>query len=421
MAVSMLALGLLGLTQLANAVFPDTCPDPRLSSMCSTLGVCPQDFTIIGGDLEAVHESVNAPTGLAVDPDLNIYLTYPRNAENSTNNVVICTSFTNEEPWPSADIQRCASGQNVSTCFVNVQNVVLDSVGQMWIVDSGIPYGAKSAVSGGPKIMAFNVTTRALIRTYVFPDSIILYNETNLNDVRINNTAGTVGFAFLTDESTLGGVVALDLATGRAVKRLGGTRPVMADARYVGSYNGQPNYCWNGTTKNYCTTGSDGIALQSGSVYWGVLASRRFYYVSQAILQDFDASDADVLAAVQDPGELASEQAGFTADDQGRMFMLVGEQNAIYYVQTDQSRITEEVNGVPAGGSGLVPAENYYVKTLVRNGLIQHADSAAILDGYLYFCTNQLNLSPSRQYKNIDHRRGPFRSYRLFIGAGPAV
>lgn len=90
--------GLFGLFALVRAAFPDTCPDPALSSSNSTLGVCPQDFTIIGDPLEAVHEGIQAPTGLAVDPDLNIYLTYPRNFENSTNNVVICTSFTDEEP-----------------------------------------------------------------------------------------------------------------------------------------------------------------------------------------------------------------------------------------------------------------------------------------------------------------------------------
>lgn len=101
-----------------------------------------------------------------------------------------------------------------------------------------------------------------------------------------------------------------------------------ADANFVGVYNGNPIYCWNGTQRVFCNTASDGIALQSGNVYWGVLASRRFYYVSQKILMDFTASDAAVLAAVQDPGEMGSEQAGFTADDQGRVFMMTSEVSA---------------------------------------------------------------------------------------------
>ncbi|KAG6368619.1 hypothetical protein INS49_002832 [Diaporthe citri] len=418
---NLFVLVLLSLAGHATATFPTVCPDPALSSSNTTNGVCVQDFKIIGGALEAVHESTHAPTGLAVDLEENIYLTYPRNFENATNAVTIATSFADEEPWPSAEIQNCQPGQNVSECFINVQNLVLDAHGQLWVLDSGIPYKTTApAVAGGAKIMQFDSTTKELVSTYLFPDDI-LSSGTNLNDLRINNTAGTGGFAFLTDASVKGGILAVDLATGGVVKRLAGQAVVMADPGYVGSYNGEPIYCWNGTAKSFCTTSSDGIALQGGHIYWGVLSSRRFYYVSQETLQNFDATDDEVLAAVQDPGQLASEQAGFTADDQGRVFLLASEQNAIYYVQTDQSRITEEVNGVPAGGSGPVAAENYYVKTLVRNGLIQHADSAAILNGYLYFCTNQLELGPSRQYNSSDNRKGPFRSYKLFIGAGPAV
>ena len=57
------------------------------------------------------------------------------------------------------------------------------------------------------------------------------------------------------------------------------------------------------------------------------------------------------------------------------------QQNAIYQVDTLQSEVTETVNNIPPGGSGLVSAANYVVSTLVRNGMIQHADSGAILDG----------------------------------------
>ena len=405
----------LGLVVTAAA---QSCPPLPVGN--GTIGACPQDFSIISPPLEAVHESQQAPTGLAVDNDLNIYLTYPRNSGYTPKNVVIATNFTGEIPWPSAAIQNCAPGQNASTCFINVQNVVLDSIGQMWIVDSGIPVNAKSAVPYGSKIMSFNLSTDALIRSYPIPETLY-YDGMNANDVRINNTLGKSGFAFITDESTSGSVLAIDLDTGGVVRRLYNTSVVRADDKYVGSYNGEPIYGWNGTTKSFLTTGSDGIALQSGNVYWGVLASRRFYYVPQSIMANFSASDEAVLAAVVFPGQLGSEQAGFTADDKGRLYLTAGEQNAIYYVDTLQSQVTEEVNGVPPGGKGLVSPANYVVKTLVRSALIQHADSAAILDGYLYFCTNQLALSPSRQYRNADNRRGPFRSYRVYIGAGPAV
>ena len=152
-----------------------------------------------------------------------------------------------------------------------------------------------------------------------------------------------------------------------------------------------------------------------------VLGSRRFYYISQETLVNDTLSDEEMLAAVQDPGQCGTEQAGLTADDHGRVYIMASEHNAIFYVDTLQAEVTEEVNGVPPGGSGPVASENYWVKTLVRSGLIQHADSAAILDGWLYFNTNQLELSPSRQYMNVDRRKGPFRSYKTWIGRGPAV
>lgn len=51
------------------------------------------------------------------------------------------TNFTSQVPWPSEEWQNCNEGQNVSECFVNVQNVVLDAIGQFWVIDSGVPNG----------------------------------------------------------------------------------------------------------------------------------------------------------------------------------------------------------------------------------------------------------------------------------------
>ncbi|KAH8886234.1 hypothetical protein GQ53DRAFT_875925 [Thozetella sp. PMI_491] len=390
-----------------------------------TRGSHPHDFTLVGPELQPIHDSQQAPTGLAVDSHHNVYLAYPRNGLNgngasSPDNVVICTDFNTEKPWPSAEMQNCKAGQDPATCFINVQNVVLDSIGQLWVVDSGISPGSSQPLYGGAKLMSFNESTGALLRTYVIPKSLLTHGM-NMNDLRINNTLGPGGFAFMTEISGPCSLIALNLHDGTGVRRLFNTSVVRADEKYVGSYDGQLIYNWNGTKKGYSTVGADGIALASGNLYWGVLASRRFYYISQEVLASFNATDDEVLAAVQFPGQVASEQAGFTADDRGRVYMLASEHNAIYYVDTLQSEVNETVNGILPGGSGLIPADNYVVKTLVRSAEIQHADSAAILDGWLYFCTNQLQYHPSRQYKNIDGRRGPFRSFRVWIGRGPAI
>ena len=122
-----------------------------------TRGVYPQDFNVVGPPLEPVHDSQNPPTGLAVDSKHNVYLTFPRNMAPTPNNVVKCTGFNEEVPWPNKAIQNCKDGQDPSTCFINVQNIVLDSRGHFWIVDSGLTTEAteagENAVYGGAKIM----------------------------------------------------------------------------------------------------------------------------------------------------------------------------------------------------------------------------------------------------------------------------
>jgi hypothetical protein len=186
---------------LATAYW-DTIGDFRPFGPGFTHGAYPQDISVVGPPLEAVHDSQQAPTGLAVDSSHNIYLTYPRNSGQTPSNVVICTGFNDEKPWPTAEIQNCTANQDPSTCFINVQNVVLDSIGQLWIVDSGIPYDAtpgSDALEKGAKIMSFNESTGEHIRTYTVPKEYLTHGA-NLNDVRINNTLGTGGYGFLTDE-----------------------------------------------------------------------------------------------------------------------------------------------------------------------------------------------------------------------------
>lgn len=158
----------------------------------------------------------------------------------------------------------------------------------------------------------------------------------NANDVRINNTLGASGYAFITDESTNSSILSVNLDDGSVIRRLLNTTVVRADDKYVGCFDGNLIYCWNKTEIGYCTTGADGIALASGNFYWGVLASRRFYYIPQEVMTDASLSDEEVLAAVRNPGQCATEQAGFTADKRGRVYILASEQNAIYYIDTQQ-------------------------------------------------------------------------------------
>lgn len=145
-------LGSTGALAVAGAAMRDgssstaasNCPVPYSSTLNDSdpIGACPGDLQVIGDVPELIHESNIAPTGIAVDPQHNVFFTYARNMQKQNYTMTKATSFTEEIPWPSEEWQNCAEGQNASTCFVNVQNVVLDSIGGWWVIDSGVPNGA---------------------------------------------------------------------------------------------------------------------------------------------------------------------------------------------------------------------------------------------------------------------------------------
>lgn len=130
-------------TGSSSTAAPD-CPVPYSLTRNDSdpIGACSSDFQVIGDVPEVVHEGSIPPTGIAVDPEHNVFLTYARNMQKQNYTMTKASSFTEEVPWPTEEWQNCAEGQNASTCFVNVQNVVLDSVGGWWVIDSGVPNGA---------------------------------------------------------------------------------------------------------------------------------------------------------------------------------------------------------------------------------------------------------------------------------------
>jgi hypothetical protein len=258
------------LTSSAAADYFDTPPGGfRPFGTGYTNGAYPQDFNLIGPPLEAIHDSQRPSTGLAVDSQHKLYLTYPRNAGPTPNNVIVCTSFNDEAPWPNATMQNCTVNQDLSTCFINVQNIVRDDRGRLWVVDSGIPANAaqtSDAIYGGAKIMSFNETTAEHLQTLIIPQHL-LSNRMNMNDIRLNTTlGGRAGYAFITDASTNSSLVAVDLDDGSAVRRLFNTSVVRADENYVGTYDGELIYTWNGTRKGHLTIAADGIALGTHSI-----------------------------------------------------------------------------------------------------------------------------------------------------------
>lgn len=348
----------------------------------------PQDYSVAGPALELVHEIFgDFPTGIAVDTTGRLFFNLPRSGGATNYTVTVATSFNTETPWPNAEIQTCASGQNASTCFVNVQSVVIDSSQtRLWVLDTGLAPGASVASSYGAKIWAFNLTDGAPLRNYILPN-VLTAGGMNINDVRFNLSLGNAGTGFISDEQ--GSLVVLDLDTGIYSRRLFNETVTTADSLFVGSFDGVPFYKWSGTTRSHLSIGADGIALTAGNLYFAPLASRRLYQVPQDILADASLTDAEILAHVEPIGQIGSYTEGFTADDRGRVYMGTAEQNSISYFNTSLSTVSNSttLNGLYVNGNGTIPAQDIIVAPFVRSALIQWPDSLAIQNEYLYFTT----------------------------------
>lgn len=237
----------------------------------------------------------------------------------------------------------------------------------------------------------------------------------------------TAGIAFLTDEQ--GSLVIIDLASHTYTRRLFNTSVVAADALFVGSFDGTPFYEWKGTQRSHVQIGSDGIALANGNLYFAPLASRRLYQINQTVLANASLTDSETLNAVEFVGQVGSYLEGFTADDQGRVYMGTAEQNSITYFNTSISSLTNStmLNGLNASSTnatneGVIPASDILVAPFVRSADIQWPDSMCIENGYLWFTTNQLPLQGTYQRNDITKASLPYKVYRTSVGgAGPAV
>src|SRR4029077_9094674 len=128
-------------------------------------------------------------------------------------------------------------------------------------------------VPGGPKLVKINLKTNKIDQIFRF-DETAAPSGSYLNDVRIDSKRKK---AYLTD-SGLGAIVVLDLASGKATRRLANHSSTKAEDILI-TINGKPfKKEANGNSKKF---NSDGIALDPAQefLYYQALTGRNLYRV----------------------------------------------------------------------------------------------------------------------------------------------
>jgi sugar lactone lactonase YvrE len=350
------------------------------------------------GKLEQVHAFYDAmPTGVTVTETGRIFVNYPRWGDN--------VPFTVGEihegkvvAYPNAAINQ-ENPRDPGDGLISVQSVVADGQGRVWLLDTAAP-GFAEPKPKGAKLVAVDLASNRIVKRLVFPDNVML-PSTYVNDMRFDFRTGPEGTVYITDSSLRGpgAIIVMDIASGRAMRRLSGVPATSVDPTFVPVVEGLP-VTVTGTDGKRKPLGvaSDGIALSADgrTLYFTPLSSRHLYAVSTVLLRDANFSEQQLAAAVQDLGEKGASD-GLEADADGAIYAGDYEHNAI------RKRL-------PDG----------QWQTLVHDPRLLWPDTLSIgPDGYLYFTANQLHRQAAFR-SGQDQRQKPYSLMRLKIDAAPA-
>lgn len=386
-----------------------------LCSFSLTAHAAPAPREKPAGRLETVAQFYGPmPTGVTVSQKGRISVNFPRWGDN--------VPFTVAEikngravPYPdlglntfgangvrsALSLERTARAQNErETSLVGVQSVVVDPKDRLWLLDTGsIAFGPTAP--GGPKLVCVNLETDNVERVIPFPSNVAL-PTTYLNDVRFDLRRGKSGVAYITDSGggSPGGIIVVDLDSGRSYRRLNNHRSVQPEPKFVPFIEGRPLFSTpKGQFPQYLGIKSDGIALSAdGSrLYYCPLASRRLYSVSTAALLDRNLSDAAVARTVIDHGDKGASD-GLESDAQGRVYCTQYETNSI---------------------SRRLP--NGLFETVVHDDRLLWPDTLSLAgNGYLYVIANQLHEQKGFNYGK-DKRRKPYSLFRVKVSDATPV
>ena len=264
-------------------------------------------------------------TGVAASNDGRIFVNFPRWNADVPISVAEVRRDGSIAAYPDAEWNswRNATKPRVDprTHWVNVQSVVADGRGSLWVLDPGAP-NAEKVVKNAPKLVRIDLATNRVARIYPF-DETVAPLASYLNDVRFSADGR---HAFMTD-SGQGALVVLDIASGVARRVLDGHPSTQAEPGVVVRTDGRELRRPDGRTAEF---NADSIELSrdGSTLYWQALTGETMYAVPTAELTRPDATNFSILRAVQVAGRNRVADGYLTTRD-GRLLITAPEENAV--------------------------------------------------------------------------------------------
>lgn len=264
-------------------------------------------------------------TGVAAAQDGRIFVNFPRWNADVPVSVAEVRPNGSIVPYPNAEWNswRNAAAMQVDprTHFVNVQSVVADTRGSLWVLDPGAP-NAEKVLPGAAKLVKIDLATNQVVRTYPF-DETVAPADSYLNDVRFSPDGR---HAFMTD-SGRGALVVLDLDSGVATRVLDKHPTTMMDPSVQVTVDGKPLRRPDGRQPMFH---ADGIELSADGQYliWQALTGKTVYRVPIAQLTRPDATSDLIARSVERVAENRVAD-GYLRLRDGRLLITAPEANAV--------------------------------------------------------------------------------------------
>lgn len=238
--------------------------------------------------LQAVASFDHQVTGVTVAPDGRIFVNFPRWTEDAPVSVAELMPDGSTKPYPNEEWNKwrnvAMSTVSPNDHFVCVQSVVADRRGSLWVVDPAAP-NAEKTVKGGPKVVEIDLKSNNVKR--VFPMSADIAGPASyLNDIRI---APDGKFAYMTDSGSPGGLVVLDIVSGRAWRVLSDDASTQFDPSVTVVTDGQPLRRPDGRQPLF---NADSLALSKdgSTLYWQALTGKTLYRIATSSIQSAEAA-----------------------------------------------------------------------------------------------------------------------------------
>jgi hypothetical protein len=319
-------------------------------------------------------------TGVAVSAKNRLFVTYPRWSKTYKYAVVEVMPNGTSKPFPDAAMNQWQPGQDGMNKWVCVQTAYVDDQDYLYIVDPAAPMLAK-VVGNSAKVVKFNLNTNKIEKVYRFTGTID--NSSYINDIRVDTQKQ---IAYLTNSGT-GGIVILDLKTGKSRQVLQSHKSVRPD----------PNYKFVIDGKQLMKQGqpavfnSDGIALSPDRnwLYYKAINDKKLYRIKTASLLNEKLTPQQLGGEVKYLGEVASTDA-MIFDKKGNLYL--GDMVNYRMIQ-----ITPDLKS----------------HTWFKDKSLIWPDTYSISnDGFLYITTSQIQKQPDFN-NGVNKRTEPYRVFKV--------